>query len=387
MKARVQHVDIPYGRRIIAISDIHGNYDYFKGLLEKIRFSKDDILFLVGDIIEKGPQSLKTLRLVRELMTTHTVYAACGNVDWFRLSFLLDQSEDAVERFKANHLWSKSFWGGGLYWDMLDELHITSDENTDYAFVIDQLWKNYRDELEFIQNLPTIIETEKFIFVHGGLRGKNSGGIVENTALLLNEAAQHDAMEYLKYDNFYEEGFAFDRYLVVGHWPLSLYCSKAPCLNPILDMDRKILSIDGGSGIKKEGQLNALIIDDIRTCGLSYISYTSHPKVTALENQPESPDATNIPWTRNDIVLLEPFDSASDYTWVVQKCTGRRVRIPAKRILHVDENGVDAKCNDSTDYEPEVMAGDSLYLLDTMPDGILVNKDGYIGWYRKTYKL
>ena len=55
---------------------------------------------------------------------------------------------------------------------MLDKLHITVDEATDYALIMQKLRENYRDELEFIQNLPTIIETEKFIFVHGGIRGK-----------------------------------------------------------------------------------------------------------------------------------------------------------------------------------------------------------------------
>ena len=117
---------------------------------------------------------------------------------------------------------------------------------------------------------------------------------MENTAELLEEASRHEIYEYLKYDNFYEEGFAYDRYLVVGHWPLMLYCQNAPYMNPLLDTKRKIFAIDGGYGVKDEGQLNALIIDDIRTCNISSASYTCHPKVIALEDQPESEDAVYI---------------------------------------------------------------------------------------------
>ena len=48
-------------RRILAVSDIHGNRAFFRGLLEKAAFSSRDILVLVGDILEKGPDSLGLL--------------------------------------------------------------------------------------------------------------------------------------------------------------------------------------------------------------------------------------------------------------------------------------------------------------------------------------
>ena len=52
------------GRRIIAISDIHGNLPFFENLLRKIEFSPKDILVLLGDILEKGAQSLELARYV-----------------------------------------------------------------------------------------------------------------------------------------------------------------------------------------------------------------------------------------------------------------------------------------------------------------------------------
>ena len=67
MKARIKKLRLGPGRRILAVSDIHGNLPYLKGLLEKASFSENDVLVIVGDLLEKGPYSLDTLRFVMEL--------------------------------------------------------------------------------------------------------------------------------------------------------------------------------------------------------------------------------------------------------------------------------------------------------------------------------
>ena len=46
---------------------------FFRGLLEKAAFSSRDILVLVGDILEKGPDSLGLLRDILELSQDHTI--------------------------------------------------------------------------------------------------------------------------------------------------------------------------------------------------------------------------------------------------------------------------------------------------------------------------
>jgi bis(5'-nucleosyl)-tetraphosphatase (symmetrical) len=51
-----------------AIGDIQGCCDELRSLLERIGFSADrDRLWLVGDLVNRGPQSLEVLRLVRAL--------------------------------------------------------------------------------------------------------------------------------------------------------------------------------------------------------------------------------------------------------------------------------------------------------------------------------
>lgn len=51
-----------------AVGDIQGCFDSFRRLLDLIRFDPArDRLWLVGDLVNRGPHSLRTLRFVREL--------------------------------------------------------------------------------------------------------------------------------------------------------------------------------------------------------------------------------------------------------------------------------------------------------------------------------
>lgn len=50
-----------------AIGDIQGCYHSLTALLEKINFGSDDQLWLAGDLVNRGPDSLETLRFVKSL--------------------------------------------------------------------------------------------------------------------------------------------------------------------------------------------------------------------------------------------------------------------------------------------------------------------------------
>lgn len=50
-----------------AIGDIQGCYDDFMHLLETIKFTDHDTVWLTGDLVNRGPKSLETLRFIKSL--------------------------------------------------------------------------------------------------------------------------------------------------------------------------------------------------------------------------------------------------------------------------------------------------------------------------------
>jgi len=65
---------------IYAIGDIQGCYDPLRRLLDEIDFDPGkDTLWLVGDLVNRGPKSLKTLRFVHSIR--HSVVSVLGNHD------------------------------------------------------------------------------------------------------------------------------------------------------------------------------------------------------------------------------------------------------------------------------------------------------------------
>lgn len=65
---------------VYAIGDLQGCYDPFRQLLDTIRFDPDqDTLWLTGDLVNRGPKSLKTLRFVKSL--GDSAIAVLGNHD------------------------------------------------------------------------------------------------------------------------------------------------------------------------------------------------------------------------------------------------------------------------------------------------------------------
>ena len=43
------------------ISDIHGQYEKYIAMLEKISFSDDDTLYVLGDVVDRGEGSMRIL--------------------------------------------------------------------------------------------------------------------------------------------------------------------------------------------------------------------------------------------------------------------------------------------------------------------------------------
>lgn len=67
------------------ISDIHGNYQKFKELLEQISFSDADTLYLLGDLVDYGDESME---LIEDVSVRLNVYSVAGEHDFLAVRML-----------------------------------------------------------------------------------------------------------------------------------------------------------------------------------------------------------------------------------------------------------------------------------------------------------
>lgn len=359
MKAVVRHIDIPQGRRVLAISDIHGNLAWLKALLDKAAFTADDILVLVGDLVEKGPESLATLRYVMDLGRTHTVYPLCGNCDNLAVD-LVDGTGELGRDFFRFYLQA---WGDrSLIMQMAREMDFSVESEADMPALRRALAERFAPELDYLRGLPTILTAPGFVFVHGGVPS-------------YEHMEELEAWKCMKNDDFMGQGYSFPEYCVVGHWPVTLYRAGAPCADPLIDRARKIVSIDGGCVLKEDGQLNALVIPGPYSEDLSWVSYDDCPVRTALDRQAEGEDPFTIKWSDHDVEVVE---RGEEFSLVRHKTTGRTLRVLTRYLNN--HKGQDW-CDDCTDYRLGVEPGDRLGVVEETSEGYLVKKNGVTGWY------
>lgn len=363
MKSTIAHITVPKGRRVIIISDIHGHADEFTRLLHQVSFSADDVLILVGDYIEKGVQSLETVRYIMKLSETHTVFASMGNVDMWRIWAFHNRSRKMQQELLDFSFPAKKWWGGSMLEEALKEMDIPLTPDMDIGKVLPDVRKHLKKEFDFLKSLPTVMDTGSYYFVHGGIKPE-----------YMSDPTVLDRPDILKFDNFYAQGYAFPRYVVVGHWPVTLNCTTWLNANPLIDRERHIICIDGGCGVKREGQLNALILPSIDSEEFFYASVDSLPHVRALDAQAGRDPTYRIIWSDR---WITPLENLGDYTRVFYH--GKEILVPSSHVRK-DERGDDVS-DDISDAVLEVHPGDELSLIMTLGNRAYVKKDGLYGWY------
>lgn len=357
----VHRISIPPDRRAIAISDIHGNLDFLQGLLEKIQFNPSDILFIVGDILEKGQRSLDTLRFLMQLSKTHTIHALRGNCDQITLDFMNGVGWPDEKMWHVLNYWRER----GLLTQMAAESGFPLRGPQDFPALRRLVQEHFAPELNFLTQMPVVVETEHYIFVHGGIPREER----------LEDLEAHMLM---KNDNFVGQNHIFQKWVVVGHWPVTLYDPVIQTAKPLVRADQHTVSIDGGNVLKVDGQLNALFLpaDPGEGEGFSYAAYDGYPTMTALDDQTPSTNSLNIRWSDSVVEILEPH---GEVTLCRHISTGRQMWILSD-YLSTRYDGL-LHCEDSTDYLLPVRAGDRLSIVRQTAYGTLAKRDGVTGWY------
>ena len=366
---KFQQIRIEPGRRILVVSDIHGHLSYLRKGLEKAAFTEDDILIVVGDIVEKGPDSLGVLRYVMELCERGNVIPLIGNVDTMRMKLIDELSEENADGFYRYILGQRAWWGTSFYDELAQECGYIIRSPEDMLLSKNTIITHFQREFDFLAELPTVVETQNYIFVHGGLPKKR-----------LADNRDKGVFELTKYNRFMTETkHIFDKYLVVGHWPVCLYGQDRQQYNPIINREKHIISIDGGCGTESAGQLNVLIIPDIDSGveNIFYMGVDEIPCVRALDSQEERAGSVYISWQSRAIKILE---RGEEFSYIEHIDSGQKLYIPNTYIRK------DNECRDYTDYMLPVKEGDTLGLITRTAKGCIVKKDGKIGWYCGAYE-
>ncbi|AKA44360.1 metallophosphoesterase [Paenibacillus polymyxa] len=143
---------------IFAIGDIHGSYDKFRALMKHWNPDKQQLVIL-GDLIDRGPDSLSVVRRCMELKKEYGAKILGGNHEWNLFDFIDKPNVYAkyyLEKGGRNTL--QSFLG------IKDSAIHKSPEKM--AILMKERFFN---ELNFLRDLPDYYEHQHYVFVHAGV--------------------------------------------------------------------------------------------------------------------------------------------------------------------------------------------------------------------------
>lgn len=222
--------------RTIVISDIHGCFDQLNRLLLQIEYrSAQDRLLLLGDYVDRGPNSREVVDQVMDLVRNHGAIALRGNHDQ-RLFDLASGDAAAVrEKFLAH---------GGM--QTLQSYAGLADDFDDEAWerAVDAIRTRYPHHLEFLGHLPLFAEDRDHIYVHAGLNPRCDDWKTQSA---------HDFMNIK--DEFIRARFSLGKKVIFGHTRTADIHGS-----PEIWFDEDKIGIDGGCAYGM--QLNALLFRD-----------------------------------------------------------------------------------------------------------------------------
>lgn len=186
------------------ISDIHGCYDQYRMLLEKLHFSDTDELYVLGDVVDRGPEPIKVLQDMRK--RTNVVFIL-GNHDFTMYSIMRHLMVEVTKENYDSHLTKEIMLVLNLW--LQDGGRITMEQFRDLDCA------QMKDILDYIAeaSLYEVIKHngKEYRLVHAGLSNfEPDKGLDEYELYDFLEERTDYARRYYPQDNIY---------LVTGHTP------------------------------------------------------------------------------------------------------------------------------------------------------------------------
>ena len=235
-----------------AMSDMHGRYDLYREMLEKISFGTEDTLYILGDVEDRNEGGI---RIFKEIMDAPNIRMLMGNHEHMMLNAIEGPEVISLNGDETNEeLW---FRNGG---------EITRDEFDDEPEEIQAKILAYIKALPL--NIDVTVNGTHFLLVHA-----MPTCLFEKYGRFYNNAAEFAVWERI--ESWMEVEFPAD-VMICGHTPTWYYHDVSPM--EICKVRDNVYDIDCGcsSGEENGGRLACLRLEDRK------VFYTGE--------QPDSPE-------------------------------------------------------------------------------------------------
>lgn len=195
--------------RKIAISDIHGCNESFHALLDQVALSKSDELYLLGDYIDRGPDTRGLINKILYIQKNgYIIKCLLGNHEQMMIDALADINEADFQLWLTN--------GGVETLESYMENGKLTIPNTHY---------------DFFDNLDLYYEIDEYILVHAGLNFKMPEPLADEVSMLWIRDWYHNL----------NRTWLGERIIVHGHTPMPKVEIEKQFENlkklPVLDID------------------------------------------------------------------------------------------------------------------------------------------------------
>lgn len=222
------------------MGDIHGEYGAFMDLLEQIQLKETDTLYVLGDILDRGPHPIKVLL---KLMEMPNVICLVGNHELMALEcleFLMKEITDvSIEELDYETLNNLVTWQYNGSKTTIDEFRSLSREMQQEVLYFIKEFSIYEE---------VSVNGKDYLLVHGGLGNYWPGKDIDEYSLkeLIWDRAEYDI-------TYFE-----DVYVVTGHTPTQEIIGN-PRPGYIYQKNNHI-AMDCGCN-RSDGRLAALCLD------------------------------------------------------------------------------------------------------------------------------